>query len=165
MTISKGSYEIQPHITKQLLDFQDENLTTKQVQQFFGIINYMAKFIPNLATIIKPLHHMLKKDAPQWSLEQTIIVHKIKQLAQHLAPLQIPFAGRKILETDVNDHYQTAILLEEQQDKIKKICGYKSGSFSKSEVYYHSIFKEILMSKGELKIFNFISLAIISILK
>lgn len=64
MTILKRSYKLQQHIAKQLLDFLDENFTAKQVQQFLGVINYMVEFVPKLASIIKLLQVMLRKDTP-----------------------------------------------------------------------------------------------------
>jgi hypothetical protein len=45
MTISNGAYHLQPHIASQL----DKLLSKKMVQQFLGIINYMAEFIPKVA--------------------------------------------------------------------------------------------------------------------
>lgn len=60
MMVSKRSYELQPYIVKQFLDFPDENFTAKQVQQFLGVINYMAEFVSKLASIIKPLQLLLK---------------------------------------------------------------------------------------------------------
>jgi len=39
MHISKEEYYFQPHIATQLDEFPDEELSFKQVQQFFGIVN------------------------------------------------------------------------------------------------------------------------------
>ncbi|KAK1382556.1 hypothetical protein POM88_020291 [Heracleum sosnowskyi] len=63
MHISEGQYHLQPHIATQLEHFPDENLTFKQVQEFLGIINYMADFIHDLAKYRTPLTDQLKKNA------------------------------------------------------------------------------------------------------
>lgn len=39
MRIANGTYVPQPHITIHLAEFFDKDLTTKQVQQFIGIVN------------------------------------------------------------------------------------------------------------------------------
>jgi hypothetical protein len=35
----------------------------KSLQSFFGKINFIRRFIPNFTEIVKPLNHLLKKDA------------------------------------------------------------------------------------------------------
>ena len=43
----------------------------KGVERFIGTINYLGKFIPNLATVTKPIRVLLGKDTEfQWSFEQ-----------------------------------------------------------------------------------------------
>jgi len=41
MHLNKGTYYPGPHIAQELLNFPQENFTTKQVQQFLWIINYL----------------------------------------------------------------------------------------------------------------------------
>jgi len=53
--ISQGTYQPQPHIAQELLNFPDENLTLKQIQQFLGIVNYIRDFIPDQPNI--PVHY------------------------------------------------------------------------------------------------------------
>nr|KYP46018.1 polyprotein [Cajanus cajan] len=55
MKFSQGTYQPQPHIAEELLNFPEENLSVKQIQQFLGIINYIRDFIPKIAryTVIK----------------------------------------------------------------------------------------------------------------
>ncbi|ESQ51075.1 hypothetical protein EUTSA_v10023188mg, partial [Eutrema salsugineum] len=64
MHISKGQYHLQPHIATQLNKFPDDKLSFKQVQQFLGVVNYMAEFIHGLAKYRSILSTQLKKDAP-----------------------------------------------------------------------------------------------------
>ena len=37
---------------------------TTQVKSFLGMINYYHKHLPNLATILEPLHRLLRKGVP-----------------------------------------------------------------------------------------------------
>ncbi|GAA0148334.1 hypothetical protein LIER_07807 [Lithospermum erythrorhizon] len=66
MHISEGKFQLQPHIANELKTFPDENLTFKQVQQFLGIVNYMADFIHNLTKYQSILSAQLKKNATKW---------------------------------------------------------------------------------------------------
>lgn len=71
MHFSQGKYQPQPHIAQELLNFPDENLTVKQIQQFLGIINYIRNFIPKLARYTSPLSQLLRKNSPPW--DQSIL--------------------------------------------------------------------------------------------
>ena len=43
----------------------------KGVERLLGTVNYLGKFIPNLATLTKPIRELLKKEVEfQWSFEQ-----------------------------------------------------------------------------------------------
>ncbi|KAG8472716.1 hypothetical protein CXB51_034748 [Gossypium anomalum] len=154
MDIKDGSYQPQPHIAQELLKFPDENLSQKQVQQFYGIVNYIRDFIEKISVFTNPLRKMLKKNPPPWTEKQTKAIQKIKQIAQDVPPLQIPSNGRRILQTDASDKYWGAVLLEEIDGK-RRLCGYKSGKFSNAEKHYHSTFKEILAVKYGISKFQF----------
>ncbi|KAL2519014.1 putative reverse transcriptase domain [Abeliophyllum distichum] len=154
MHIKNGQYSLQPHIGQELLKFSDSNLSKKEIQQFLGIVNYMADFIDHLSTVIKPLQNMLKKNAPPWTDEQTKAIQLIKQKVHSLPALSIPNDGKIILQTDASDLFWAAVLLEENNGK-RNICGYKNGSFSDAEKHYHSTFKEILAVKRGIEKFQF----------
>ncbi|KAH9792543.1 hypothetical protein KPL71_004164 [Citrus sinensis] len=59
------------------------------------------------------LSRMLKKQCPPWGPTQTEAVKQLKVIAQSPSPLRIPTSGQHILETDANDDYWSAILLED----------------------------------------------------
>lgn len=71
MQIFKRQYQSRPHITTQLDNFLDENLTFKQVQQFLGFVNYMTEFIHDLDKYWTPLTNQLRKDASSWNQAYT----------------------------------------------------------------------------------------------
>ena len=53
----------------------------KAVQRLLGMINYVGKFIPNLAEITKPLRELLKKEIDwHWNKTHEEAVNKIKEL-------------------------------------------------------------------------------------
>ena len=42
-----------------------------ELKTFLGLVNYYAKFLPDLATRLAPLYKLLKRDEPwKWSIEQ-----------------------------------------------------------------------------------------------
>ncbi|XP_042505523.1 uncharacterized protein LOC122082100 [Macadamia integrifolia] len=88
-------------------------------------------------------------------LQETAAIHALKQLSTRLPWLQIPSDGRRILQTDASDTHWGAVLLEENPDSTRTVCGYKSGSFKTSEAHYHSTFKEILAVRRGIEKFQF----------
>ncbi|KAK1392713.1 Acid phosphatase [Heracleum sosnowskyi] len=110
MCISKGQYQLQPHIATQLDHFSDENLTFKQVQQFLGIVNYMAEFILDLVKYMTPLTNQLKKDAPSWNQACTDVIKVLNKELQERESF-----------TDASDKFWGAVLFEEENGK-RQIC-------------------------------------------
>ena len=54
------------HTTKSKVAAIEDAPTPKNVQElhsFLGLLNYYAKFIPNLASLLRPLHVLLQTDA------------------------------------------------------------------------------------------------------
>lgn len=65
-----------------------------------------------------------------------------------MPPLKIHVSKEKqILQTYASDDYWGAVLLEHDKDNVISVCGYKSGTFKKSEQHYHSTFKKIIAVK------------------
>ncbi|XP_070011010.1 putative mitochondrial protein AtMg00860 [Nicotiana tabacum] len=114
MYFVQGEYSPGPHICQELLKFLDTNLTTKQIQQFLGIVNCVRDFIPNISIYISPLTEMLKKNAPPWGKKQDEAVKEIKEIYKNVKSLYIPSDGKKILQTDANNEYWSAVLFEEK---------------------------------------------------
>ncbi|GJW66778.1 putative reverse transcriptase domain, viral movement protein [Tanacetum coccineum] len=99
---------------------------------------------------------MLKKNPPQWTPRQTKAVKAIKFLAEKMPPLKIPaFTEKRILQTDASDECWGVVLLVQDNNNKRHVCGYKSGTFKASEQHYHSTFKEILAVKRGIEKFQF----------
>ncbi|KAF8117388.1 hypothetical protein N665_0011s0105 [Sinapis alba] len=150
MQITDDNFSPQAHLATTLLDFPDENLTKRQVQQFFVLINYVDDFIPQLSQLTRPLQKMLTKNPPQWINRQIETVRSLKVEVKKLPPLKIHSTGTHILHTDASEKYWGDILFEEINRK-RQICGYKSRRFKDSEMHYHSTFKEILAVKKSIE--------------
>lgn len=57
--------------------------TVTELKAYLGLLNYYNKFLPNLATHLAPLHHLLRKGVSwAWNREQEEAFKKSKQLLQ-----------------------------------------------------------------------------------
>nr|GFC62396.1 putative reverse transcriptase domain, viral movement protein [Tanacetum cinerariifolium] len=156
MEISDGRYQPQPHVAQELLKFPDELSSQKTIQQFLGLVNDMADFLPKLSHHTVWLFPMLKKNPPQWTSRQIEAVKAIKSLAEKMPPLKIPASSEKrILQTDASDECWGTVLLVQDNNNKRHVCGYKSGTFKASEKHYHSTFKKILAVKRGIEMFQF----------
>ncbi|QHO48459.1 polyprotein [Arachis hypogaea] len=154
MVFEDGFFQPGEHIAKGLINFPDENMTVKQVQQFLGIVNYIRDFIPAVTKHTSQLSKLLQKKPPPWGPEQTTAVKTLKKIAQDPPPLKIPSTGKRILQTDASDEFWGAVLLEEI-DGTRHYCAHASGKFKESEKHYHATYKEILAVKRGIEKFNF----------
>ena len=102
----------------------------------------------------RPLQLMLKKDVASWREKQTQAFKQLKTATKKLHTLVIPSTGQRILQTNVSDKFWSVVLLEDK-DGHRHICGHKSGSFKESETDYHSTFKQILAVKYDIQKFEF----------
>lgn len=59
------------------------NKLTLELKFFLGLLNYYHKFLPNLSSMLSPLHQLLHKDTPwQWSKSQTEAFNQAKLMLQ-----------------------------------------------------------------------------------
>ncbi|XP_050875436.1 uncharacterized protein LOC127079070 [Lathyrus oleraceus] len=154
MHFSQGKYQPQPHIARELLNFLDENLKIKQIQQFLGIITYIKDFLLRPTKYTNPVSQLLKKKPPPWGTKQAEVVKALKKITQTPHALKIPENGKRILQTGANDHYWGAVLVEELEGK-NNYCSHASGQFTEAEKHYHTTYKEALTVKMGIQKFNF----------
>jgi hypothetical protein len=54
-------------------------LNASEVKSFLGLVNFSARYIPNLATLSEPLRKLTKKNEPfRWNKEQQDSFQKLK---------------------------------------------------------------------------------------
>ena len=52
-----------------------------ELRSFLGMVNYYGKFLPDLATTLAPLYHLLRKSCRwRWSTEQKLSFNQVKDL-------------------------------------------------------------------------------------
>src|ERR1700727_2760388 len=86
----------------------------KELQAFLGKINFLRRFIPNLAELIRLLSNMLKKDAKvKWSLETKQAFESIKTTLTQTPVLTSPqFDKDFIIFSFASEHTIAAVLLQ-----------------------------------------------------
>ncbi|KAH9686204.1 hypothetical protein KPL70_014285 [Citrus sinensis] len=151
---SDDHYQPGTHIAQELLHFPDQQHSKKQVQQFLGIINYIRDFIPHVDHYTRHLLALLKKKLLEWNADHTNAVTTLKQIVQNPPPLKLITDGKRMLQTDASDESWGAILLEEINGK-EHFIAYANGQFFDTQKHYHSVFKEILAVKNDIKKFEY----------
>ena len=117
-----------------------------EVRQFVGLASYYRKFIPNFATVCKPLHKLTEKNC---SFVWTDICQKafdaIKQLLTSAPILSYPLLQGQpfLLDCDASNVGVGAILSQLQNGE-EKVISYFSKCLSRSERQYCTTRKELL---------------------
>lgn len=111
------------------------------VRRFCGTVNYLAKFLPNLSCVVKPLTNLTCKDiAWTWGPEHDAAVATVKQLISK-APLLRHYDHKTplVVQCDASKNGLGACLLQDEQP----IC-YASRTMTPAEENYAQIEKETL---------------------
>ena len=119
--------------------------TVTEVRQFVGLAPYYRKFVPNFATICKPLHKLTKKESSfTWSDQCQNAFDTIKQLLTSAPILSFPLLQGQpfLLDCDASNVGIGAVL--SQQQNGKKVISYFSKCLSRSERQYCTTRRELL---------------------
>ena len=123
-----------------------EPKNVSQVRAFLGMLNYYLCFLPDVATVLEPLHQLLRKGEKwKWLEEQQTAFDKAKELLQS-ADLLVHFDPEKelILETDASDYGVGAVLSHKMKNGTERPIGYVSRSLQEAERNYSTLEKEAL---------------------
>ena len=93
--------------------------TKKQVRSFLGAVNYYRRFIPDCASLMKPLTELTKKNAKmkvQWNEELETSFNALKKAISCKPILKLPDVEREFtIRTDASDHAVGCVLLQEHE--------------------------------------------------
>ena len=115
------------------------------LQRFFGMVNYLGQFIPNLSAMSQPLRLLLKGETDWfWAYEPDRAFEAIKS-ALIIAPVLQFFDVNKdvLIQCDASSNGLGACLLQEG-----KPVAYASRSLTVAEQNYAQIEKELLASRS-----------------
>ena len=111
------------------------------VRRILGTVNYLAKFLPHLSQVSKPLRQLTKKDHPfVWNEATDAAFRKIKKLIT-TPPVLKYYEPSEPLEPqcDASDHGLGAVLVQGG-----KPVAFASCALTQAEQQYAQIEKELL---------------------
>ncbi|KAK3100621.1 hypothetical protein FSP39_022706 [Pinctada imbricata] len=127
-----------------------------ELRSFLGIVNYYARFLPNMSAVLHPLYQLLQKGCTwNWSDDCQKSIEKIKELITsdevltHYDP-DLPLS----LATDASPFGLGAVLSHTMPDGSERPIAYASKSLSPAEKNYSQIEKEALGIVWGVKKFN-----------
>ena len=121
-----------------------ENVT--QLRSFLGLVNYYNRFLPNLASELKPLHKLLEKGQKWiWTEIQQSAFAKAKNLITSDTVLTHYDPNKELfLACDASPYGIGAVLSHRFDDDTERPIAYISKSLTKAERNYAQIDKEAL---------------------
>ena len=128
---------------KKILDIQNAGppKSVAEVRSFLGMVTYVSRFIPNMATIAKPHRRFTKSKEPwEWGQEQSDVFEKLKECLVS-APVMAYFDTAKptMLVVDASPVGLGAMLVQDG-----KVVSYASRSLSDVETRYSQTEREAL---------------------
>ena len=112
-----------------------------ELRRIFGMVNFVAKFMPNLSVVLQPLHDLLKKDVPfTWTTNQEKAFQRIKTMLSQAPVLAFYDPQKKLtVENDACEYGLGSVLMQGGQP-----IAYASRSLSETEARYSQIEREML---------------------
>lgn len=119
--------------------------TKEELRSFLGLVTYVSKFIPDLATVNSPLRNLLKQDSPyEWKTEHQKSFDELKFRIGSVTHLgYFDPQDRTLLVTDASGVGLGAVLIQ-FKDNQPRVISYASKSLSDAEKKYPIIEKEAL---------------------
>ncbi len=138
--ITKDGLQTDPEKVRAIRDMQAPR-SFEELRRFLGLVNYLSKFLPNVADATMPMRNLTKKGVPWlWSASQQASFEKVKTLVTNTPVLTFYNTNKElVLENDASEYGIGSVLLQEG-----KPVAYASRSLSDAERRYAQIEKEML---------------------
>ena len=130
--------------------------TVSELKAYLGLLNYYNRFLPNLATLLAPLHCLLRKDVPwAWGREQEDAFRESKQLLKSAEVLAHYSADADlVLSCDASPYGVGAVLSQRTKDGCERPLGFMSRTLTPAEKRYSQLDKEALAIMFGIKRFH-----------
>ena len=117
-----------------------------QLQSFIGMINYYQRYIPNLSSILAPLHVLLRKGSKWvWQKEQEEAFTKAKECCHQIyCWLHYDPSKELVLSCDVSSYGVGAVLSPIMPGGTEQPIAYASRTLSVAERNYSHLDKEAM---------------------
>jgi hypothetical protein len=152
--ISKEGIKIDPNRVEGILKI-DTPRSKKEVQSFLGKVNFLRRFIPNLAEIIKHITNMLRKgNEIKWTPEARKSFEDIKVALTKAPVLASPdFTKDFILFSFASEHTIVGVLLQKDEKNFENPIAYFSRTLRDSPLRYDIMEKQVYALVKALKEF------------
>ena len=116
----------------------------KGMQSFIWTINFMRRFIPYFAQIVKPLQQMVKKSVQfKWTEVEKNAFNKIKTVVSHVPSLKIPYFDKDfILYTFASNDSLVAVLTQKEDGGDEFPISFMSTGLQGGELNYLAVDKQ-----------------------
>jgi hypothetical protein len=138
--ISANGVHIDPEKVKSIENMREPQ-NVEELRRFLGIVNYVAKFLPNLTDELYPLHNLLKKEVSwNWSDSQRASFNAIKHNLTKAPVLAFYSPDTElVLENDASEYGLGSVMFQNGNP-----VAYASRTLSIAERRYAQIEKEML---------------------
>ena len=130
--------------------------SVSELKSFLGLVNYYGKFLPNLSTVLAPLHKLLRKDCPwTWGTAQQAAFETCKQKLVS-ADLLVHFELDKqlVVSCDASPYGVGAVLAHRELDGSERPIAYASRTLTPAERNYSQLDREGLAVVFAVKYFH-----------
>eukprot|EP00253_Pinus_taeda_P027664 PITA_27664 len=127
----------------------------KEIQSFNGKMNFLRRFVPNLAEHLREMTNMLKKDSQVKWTEEAVKYFNLVKLALSSAPVLVSsdYTQDFILFSFASEHTMAAVLLQKREDHERPITFF-SRAIRDAALKYNIIEKQALALVKALKDFQ-----------
>jgi hypothetical protein len=141
--LSSSGISADPQKVSAILDMECPK-NVKDLQRFNGMVNFLAKFIPEKAKIMAPINVLLQANVPwSWGPEQQKAFEGIKNLLTKSPCLAVYDVGKKtIISCDASTKGLGSMLSQVQEDGKVRPVSFASRSLLPAEKNYANIERE-----------------------
>ncbi|UYV63822.1 K02A2.6-like [Cordylochernes scorpioides] len=119
--------------------------SVKELKQFLGMVNFSARFVPNLAEISHPLNKLLsKKEEWIWGDDQDRAFDQIKKSLTSAQGLALYDPSLPITVSADASSFGLGAVIWQTKDGLRQVIAYASRTLSETEKRYAQIEKEAL---------------------
>jgi hypothetical protein len=153
--VSKDGIKVDPK-QFEAIDTINIPINKKEIQSFLGKINFLRRFIPNFAEIVKLITDMLKKDNEmKWTTESKASFERVNKAISEAPVLASPdYTKEFLIFSFASEHTITAVLLQKNEEGFEQPITFFSKILRDAELKYDILEKQAYTMVKALKDFR-----------